>query len=372
VVSVGERVMANGLLDRLTGGTPETLARPRVTLDFAGGGGGSLLGGLGVPAGLGSAPDLSARLLELTVTRGLAPSVDAATFTLAAAGGEPPAVGDAGSIGLETATARGAFACTVCHVSDRGDGTLRLTATNGSGVLARIRVSQSYVQRRPSEMIEALAGRAGVAVEGGPAGAGLPLYAADDRRTALEHIARLAATAGRVAAFDDAGRLRLIDDGASDEPVVTLRRGESLIDWQLDERLPHAGALIVDGAGTEGGGERWAWLRKEAGPMRNSSGEGDPRRRHAAPWVRSPQAAEDFGAALSRAGARRARAGRLLATAQPSLAPGATFALEGVADGLYLATAVIHRFDLVHGLSTEIRAAPAGVGVLLGIPGGLR
>jgi hypothetical protein len=363
-------MMVGGLFDRLTGGTQETLTRPSVTLDFAGGGGGGLLGGVGALAGLGSAPDLPARLLELTITRGLAPSVDAATFTLVAEG-EPPALGDAGSIGLETAAARGAFACTICHVSGRGNGTLRLSAANGSGALARIRVNQSYVDRRPSEMIEDLARRAGVAVEGSAAGDSLPVYAADDRRTALEHIARLAATAGRIAAFDDAGRLRLIDDGASDEPVVTLRRGLSLIDWHLDERLPHTGALTLDGAGAEGGGERWAWLRKEAGPMRKSSGEGDPERRHAAPWVRSPQAAEDLGAALSRAGARRAAASRLLATAQPALAPGATLALEGIADGLYRVTAVIHRFDLVHGLSTEIRVAPAGVGALPGIVGGL-
>jgi hypothetical protein len=310
----------------------------------------------------------------------VAPGVDVAELLLAPVPGGPdlPAPGDVGEIALSAGDAASAFACSIDLKEDRGGGLVRLTATNGGRVLARSRLEKSFESQTPGAIIDALASEAGVTGRAGAAGDRLPRYLADEGRSVLDHIARLAATAGRLAAFDDAGALVLLDDAAEGgEAVARLVAGETLIDWRIGAREAPGGAVTVDGAGAaDKGGNAWAWLRKEPGPFRAEAGSGPPARRLPAPWARSESASGDLAAARARATAREAAPGRFLAASVPQAVPGAIVEVAGTGtrDGPWLVLSVDLRFDLAHGMLSEIRAAPAGAGATaggLGLPGGL-
>lgn len=353
-------------------GPAGALARPTVTVEFAAGGGGSALSGLGgALAGLagigGDAPALADGLIALTVRRGVVPAVDVAELLLTPVPGGPsmPGPGDAGRIGLVAGGQSSEFACAVELVEHRSRGVVRLTATNGGRLLAQSRVDRSYADQTPGAIIEDLAAVSGVASTAGSAGETLPRYVADGGRSVLEHIHALAATAGRLSVFDDAGDLVLIDDTASGESVATFAAGETLLDYRIHTR-EGAGTVNFDGAGAAdvGGGNEWAWLRKEAGPTSASAGDGLPQHRRSAPWVRSPQAAADLAGANLRAQARVAALGRFLVPAAPAVVPGAIVTVAGtdVADGSWRTLAVTLRFDRATGMTSEVQAAPAGAG----------
>lgn len=365
-------------------GSQPGLTRPVVTLAFPPGGGadGTLsavseaLTGLG---GLGTgAATLSDGLIALTLRRGLVPTVDVAELLLTSvpAGPELPGPGDAGHIDLTAGDQRSAFTCSVELVEHRADRLARVTATNDGRLLAQSQAERSYTDQTCGAIIDDLARDAGVASTAGAAGQTLPRYVADGGRSVLEHIARLAATAGRLAAFDDAGNLALIDDTATGESVATFTAGETLLDYRTHRRTG-AGTVMIDGAGASdaGGSNAWAWLRKEPGPVSVSSGAGLPQHRRTAPWVRTPQAATDFASAYLRGQERAATLGRFLLPAAPAIVPGAIFTIAGTdtADGTWLALAVTLRFDREQGMISEVHAAPPGAGtdLPLGLPGGL-
>lgn len=366
--------MLTGLLDRATLAAPG-LTRPKVTLTFGAGGGGAL-GDVAAAFGLGGAmgPGLEAGLVRLGLRRGVAPDVDHAEILLAPVPGgrDLPSPGDTGEILLSAGDAASAFACTIDLRESRGDGLVRLTATNGGRLLARARVEKGFECQTPGAIIDALASGAGLTGQAGAAGDLLPRYFADAGRSVLDHIARLAATAGRLAAFDDAGALTLLDDSAEGgEAVARLVAGVTLIDWRIGAREAPGGAVTVDGAGAaDQGSNAWAWLRKSPGPFRAEAGPGAPARRLSAPWARSETAVRDLAAARARAAAREVAPGRFLATAVPQAVPGAILEIAGTGaqDGRWLILSVDLTFDLVQGMLSDIRATPVGGG---GLPGGL-
>jgi hypothetical protein len=346
-----------------------------------GGAGGGLLGGLASAAGIGGggAPGLEAGLVQLRLHRGLAPDVDWAELLLAPVPGGPdlPALGDEGSIALAAGDAKSRFSCTVDQVERRPGGTVRLTATNGGRLLARARAAQSFAGRTPGDIIDALAGAAGVTATVGAAGEALPRYVVGEGAGLLDHVAALAATAGRVAAFGDDGTLALLDDTADGEPVGRIAVGENLLDMRVAERAAD-GARKVRGEGApDQGRAAWAWLRKSDGGMVAEAGDGDPARAAAAPWARSAAAAAALAGARQRAAARAAQPARFLVPAFPQAVPGAIVELAGLGDGdgHWRVLAVDVEFDLEGGMVSDIRAAPlaagGGAGGALGALAGL-
>jgi hypothetical protein len=357
--------MVGALLD--PGTAPPALTRPRVTLSFGAGGGGGLLGGLAEAAGLASAQaGLEAGLVRLRLHRAVAPGVDWAEMIIAAvpSGPDLPEAGDEGTIGLVAEDAQSSFACTIDLVEQRSDGLRRLTASNGGRVLARSRVEISFADQTPGDIIDALASKAGVAAGVGAAGKKLPRYVADGGRSLLDHVARLAATAGRLAYFDDDGALALADDAASGEAVAWLLAATNILDMRIAKRAAR-GKVVVHGEGApDQGSKAWAWIRKESAGLDAEAGTAPPERSAAAPWARSRGAATDLAGAQQRAAAREAGLGRFLVSAVPQAAPGAVIELSGVEghDGSWLVTEVDLTFDPVRGMVSEIRAAPAGGG----------
>lgn len=358
-----------GFLDQSDAGS---LTRPSVTLTFGGGGGGGLgglAGGIADAAGFGpgAGPSLADGLVSLRVIRGMAPEVDFAECMLVAVPGGPdlPAPGDGGSVALAAGDKTSAFACVVDLVESRPNGLSRLTATNGARLLARARVNLSFADQSPGAIIDALAAEVGVDSAAGNAGETLKVYVADDRRSVWDHVARLATTAGRLAGFDDVGSLTLFDDTATGEPVATFTVGETLIDYRIQAREAAVGALAVDGEGAgDKGGNSWAWLRKETGPMSATSGDGQPARRMTAPWVRGQPVARALADARFRSMGRVAASGWFVVQANPQVVPGSLITIEGTGatDGTWLTLGVDVRFDLESGLQSRVHAATVGGG----------
>jgi len=359
-------------MDLLGGSSDAAITRPAVTLDFAAGGGGGggglggIAGGIADAVGLGGGgggPALADGLVSLRLVRGMAPDIDMAEMLLAPVPGGPdlPAPGDTGSIGLSAGDLSSAFACTVDLAERRADGLSRITATNGARLMARARVLLSFADQDPGAIIDALAAEVGADSAAGSAGETLKSYVADDRRSAWDHVARLATTAGQLAGFDDAGTLTLFDDTATGEAVARFTAGETLIDHRISMREAAVGALSVDGDGAnDKGGNAWAWLRKDPSPIRATAGDGQPARRLTAPWLRGQPASQALADGRYRAMTRTAVSGRFLVQAAPQVVPGTLIEIAGTDanDGTWLVLRVTLRFDLSTGMVSEIDAAP--------------
>jgi len=331
------------------------------------------------------------QLVSLRLRRGLAPLVDFVELRLAprdwaADGFSPPlGVGDSGTVELGQAAAAlvKVFTGEVEAIELHGAGLLRATATNGGRRLAQLRVSQSYANQKPGDIIADLAGAADVDVTGaGGAGETLARYAVDDRQPVYASIAELAAAAGRLAAFDAEGKLTLLDPAAPGEVAATLRYGTDIIGFVLADRSANAGAIAVHGAGAPdaAGSNVWAWFRKELGPEGVVTGEGPPQRRYTTPGARSPEAVAQRAASAVQAAERVRSLSRMRVQGAPGIAPGSLVAVESVPGGLgngeYVVTGLEHRFDAETGLVTDLRISRVGgggdlLGSLLGAIGGL-
>jgi hypothetical protein len=163
-------------------------------------------------------------LVSVTVTLGLAPSVDVAELVLAAGEQAPDAaIGDAGSVslGYEDAAAELVFTGQIEGVRHSTQGTTRISVTNGGALLSRLRVNQSYEQQSAGDIVTDLAGRAGVGTGTIEAGLDFAFYVVDDRSSAFQQIADLARKSGYVACFAPQGDLRF-GPFASGQPVQTF------------------------------------------------------------------------------------------------------------------------------------------------------
>jgi len=357
--------MVFGLLDRDAETTPG-LTAPGITLSFGGGGG---LGALAPDVGpFGGGPGLETGVLSLELTRGFAPFVDWAEVHLQPPpGADPlPQLGEAGSLGVSLGDRSVTFPCTLDSLEHHSDGSVRLGLGNGARLLAQARVSTAYADTATGDIIAALCAEAGVDTTAG-GGPSLPRYFADGGVSVLDHIARLAASMGRLARFSDQGRLELIDDASAGEEIP-VAAGDAILSSRLTERRP-AGAIRVTGAGAN----EWHWLRKDASPNQASGGAAPPLRDSTAPWLRSADAIESFAQARGRASGRDSAPGEMLLAAYPDAQPGVILALSGTArDGPWRILSSTVCINSRSGFSNHVTLARADADAgALGLLGGL-
>ena len=365
--------MLTDLLDPGSG-QPAALARPKAMLTFGSGGGtgGGLLDAAASALGVGgNTPGLESALVRLNIRRSVAPGVDWAEMILAQppGGHAPPAVGDEGTIELEAEDGKAKFSCIIDLVETRPDGLIRLTASNGGRILARRHADLSFADRSPGQIIDALAGEAGIQSSAGDAGEKLPRYVVDRRRSLLDHASRLASTAGKLAFFDDAGALVLFDDGTTGEPAGKLVVGANVLDLRIVKRPGENRTVVLGEGAPDQGRTAWAWLRKNGESAQAQAGEGDAPCMVAAPWAASRAAATALADAHARAMTRETSYGRFIVSALPQAVPGATIELSesDAHDGMWLVLEVDQHFDLAAGLVSEVRAVPIG-GAGSGLP----
>ena len=358
--------MSFGLLDRDTTTTPG-VSTPTITLSFGGGGGGGLAGLAPDIGPFGGSESLETGLLSLEISRGFAPFVDWADIVLRPpdGSGTAPALGETGSVGITLGAHDTTFSGTIDSLEHRADGTVRLGLGNGSRLLAQARHDASFAEMTAADIIAALCAEAGVDADVS-GGATLPRYFADGGLSVLDHVARLAASMGRLARLSDDGVLTLTDDTSGGEEIA-LSAGDAILSAELTDRAAPAGVQI-----TGAGASEWAWLRKDAGPLQATAGAA-PQRSTPAAWLRDTAAVQTYAEARGRAVARDASPGHLVLAAYPNAQPGVILALSGTAlDGAWRVMASTIRFDATEGFSNAVRVARAedGAGALgLGLGG---
>jgi phage protein D len=337
----------------------------------------SLLAGAFVPAvrkpafeaafGGGSADEWAQSLESVSVEAALAPSVDAAEVVLAARADAPSAaLGDSGAVALgfgDDAPAT-VFSGAVRAVHRTVGGKTRIGASNGGAVLAAFRLDQGYEQQSAGDVVRDLAAKAGVDTGSIDDGPDLPYYVVDGRRSAWEHVARLAALAGFAAWFEAGGALRFgpLEAGS---PVQTFGYGRDVLGLDALEAPPTAGTVTVVGEGAAGskGADAWSWNLKDASPLEASAGSGDPALLVQLPAARSAAAASAAAEGIAAGAKLGALTARLHVPGAPKAPVGTTVSVADAPDstlnGPWLVRGVRHRLVKTRGYTTLLLLAKA-------------
>lgn len=349
--------MSFGLLDRNSEFAPSVIA-PRVTLNFSSDGVDGALGGfVDTINPLSSAAKLEDGLISLRLNRGFLPALDWAELHLARVPDGPalPALGDSGTITITAGDRSSSYKCSVDTVEYYSDGTAKFGLGNGARVLAQARIDTALSDQTPARAIEALCAELDVTTALDNAGDAMPRYVVDAGRSVLAHVVQLAASAGRLAYFNEQGKLAFLDD-ASDGEEITLRAGDAILDARLTERVSGSAPQVTGAGATE-----WAWLRKDVAPNQSSNAARGGRGQ-AAPWLRTASGVRTLADAQSRMSARSSAPGRILLAAYPDAIPGTIVALSGTQlDGPWRVMSSIISFD-VSGFLNELSLAQATTG----------
>lgn len=296
---------------------------------------------------------------SLSVTLSLLPGVNSFSVDLPSAAavscqpGDPARLnlnGGEGSTTLLVGTVRGVR---------RGFSRTRVTAADASADLASLRSAATFIGQAGSDVAARLADEAGVSMRDNDLDLPLGAYAADQRRTAAEHISYLAGLGGALAMIDADNQLALRrrPSGPGD---LALLYGRELI--ACDVRDFAVGAPVVPiGNGPAGSADAPDALRPTTTPLPDqATAPGRDARWFAAAVLRTPGVAVAAASAYqeTRAGAgRRLRArGFLLPTLRPGMVIEIQSLPDSLADGAWLLTRVTHR----------LRAHDAGTTVLDG------
>lgn len=286
------------------------------------------------------------QIVALSLSLAAAPRADILHVVLPSAIALDPAL--AAPVGLELdagAQAGQVFAGMIVQSRHEID-TIHVTAMGGAGRLARLRPAATYREVTAGTVIRELAAMADAQTGRIDDGAALAFYVADPARSALDHVARLAALSGAMARFSAADRLEVGVVGV-DAPNMALRHGRDILSRQ-DHRRGAADSETVAGESGAGSVSAPEALRPTTDFFAGNrpAGPGAGQRWRFEPALRTTQAAATAGAALTAARANARAGGTLLALLHPELRPGTAFEIQEAPDrfgaGICLATAVVH------------------------------
>jgi hypothetical protein len=162
--------------------------------------------------------------VDVSVTLEAAPLIDRARITFPAAAPVEAAPGDSAVIDLDGGSGDGTVAVltgTVRAVA-RGARSIVVECVDAGAALAAYRPATSFEQTSAASVVRALCDDVGVDVGAVDTGPSLSAYVADPSRSALDHIARLAAFSGALATVDGEGKVTTqVVDGS--QPDLALR-----------------------------------------------------------------------------------------------------------------------------------------------------
>ena len=323
------------------------------------------------------------QLLRIDVELELAPSVDELSAVLPAAAPFDAEPGDEVSLTLDSGEHEADVFAGRLESVQRGYDEIRLTALNGGGLLAQARPAVTYEQVTAATIVRNLCSEAGVDVGDLVDGQQLPFYVADPSRTALQHIARVAAWNGALARVGPDGGLETVVLDAS-QPEIALRSGREILRIAQDTLAAPIERFVV--AGEAGAGESSA--PEALRPVTDFFAGSRPNGPSAStvwrfePALRTAAAAATAGAALDRAYKADRGGGTLDAWLLTAMRPGTVFEIQDLPDGLdggpFWAYQVRHRVSGV-ACSTRVRYRKGGdafdpmslLGSLMGLAGGL-
>jgi len=275
------------------------------------------------------------QLLELDIRLEAAPMLDVVSIRMPARAPVSAGVGDAVALAVDGGEGSvDVFTGKVDSIRHELDG-IRIAAMNGGADLARYRPAVTYEKVTVATVIGNLCGDVNVDVADLETGPVLAFFAADPSRSALDHVARVAAWAGALARMSADNRLQATVLNAT-SPGIALRYGREITATRQGRAASWLDAVVIAGEGGAGDASDPAALRPTTDFFAGNRPAGPSSR---ALWLfepalRTPAAARTAGAALE----RRYRSSRIRAGLRtyllPALRPGAVVQIQGLPDGL--------------------------------------
>ncbi len=264
-----------------------------------------------------------------------APVVDVAIVRLPAGASLDAAVGDNAKIEMDGGEGGSTVLTGTVQAIRRTLEGITVTVTDAGATLAAFRPATTYEQVTAGTVIRNMCGDAGVDAGDIDDGVSLAFYVADPGRTALEHVARVAAWGGALA--------RVSADGRLDATVVNavtaeaaLRYGRDLLAVEQSRAAAPIESFVI--TGESGAGDTSATQVHRAttdffGGSRPDGPSATSRWRFE-PALRTAGAATTAGDALGRAYRGGRGVGAIIAILQPALRPGPVLELQDLPAGL--------------------------------------
>jgi hypothetical protein len=306
----------------------------------------------------------------LSVTLSVLPGVNSFSVDLPAAATVNCQPGDPARLDLNGGEGATRVCVGTVRSIRRGFSTTRVTAADASADLASLRSAATFIGQSGADVVARLADESGVSVGDNSLDLPLGAYAADQRRTAAEHVAYLAGLGGALAVVDADNRLavRLRPSGPAD---LALLYGRELVTCEV-RNFPVGASVVPIGNGPAGSADAIDALRPTATPLPDAATAPGPKARwFSAPVLRTPRAAVAAGDAYQKAGAGAGHRLRARGFLLPQLRPGMVIEIQSLpgsfADGTWLLTRVTHRLRAVDAGSTVIDAE--SLAAASGLPG---
>lgn len=254
----------------------------------------------------------------------------------------------------------------------RGPRRTEVIAADAGAVLGNARIARSYQDLAPGDVLSNIVSDLGLSAQSLLLGLDpMPLYVADQRRTALQHVARLAELGGGFAHVDAEGTVKAAPWPFL-PPTRALLQGREVIDYAASAQATGPDLAFVGSSPAAAGADPRAMAQT---PEPVTGGADDPG--PGLEWQSRPMLRSALGvsaAAEGARGARAAQAARMQATCWllPDLRPGAVIEVQGLGDGVsggpWLLTHVRHDMRRDTGGVTRVHAVSAeGPGLLGGL-----
>ncbi|GAA1954067.1 hypothetical protein [Amycolatopsis minnesotensis] len=316
--------------------------------------------------------------IELTVRLDMDTPADGFTVVQGQVGGLRAVPGDDASIDLGYAGGELVRVCTGLVVAvEPGLETKRITGHATGDRLLRAFTDRTFEDTTAGDIVRALAGAADVEIERVEDGIAFAAYVVDGRRNAARHLRDLAVLCGFDTYCTGGGKL-VFEAFTGSRTVHELEYGEHVLAAELARSRPFASTVEAwgDSPGSSRGDGSWAWLTKDFGSRRGTSGAGSPKLLVERPSLRTARAAATTAGAVAEVFTESALRGRVRIQGRPQVALGDLVRLSGFParagvdeiDGNYQVRAVCHRITKAGGLVTdlEVRSLAGAAAAVLG------
>jgi len=303
-------------------------------------------------------------VLRVVTTLAPLPAIGSFNAVFPAAVSIGASAGDTASLDLDGGEGSENILTGIVRILRRGIRQTEVIVADASAGLADLRPATTYRNQGADDVVRALASDAGVTVAGTSIDLPMAAYAGNQRRTAAEHIAALAALGGAMARMTAAGELE-VNRPEAVQPDVALKYGREVIACDVRVSAPPAAHRIRTGSGPAGSAKAPNALR----PMKDvlPSGAADPGIDAVwtpAPVLRTPTAAATASAAADLAESSAATRIRGTAFLLPKLRPGLVVDVQdlpsALAGGPWLLTRVTHVIDAREGGRTYFEGEQSG------------
>ncbi len=265
---------------------------------------------------------------------------------------------------------------TVTRIERHPNHTL-VVLSDGSYALNQYRPGSTFERQNCASIAKALAAAVQLAVGSVSIDLSVPQFAAHQKRTAAEHIARLAELSDGYAYIDGAGRLQVVawSDGPAD---AAIKYGRDLFDYSFAKQ-PNRSAVAPVGNGPSGSADAPDALRPGAGSLPESLPDpGADNIWQAQPMLRTPAAVQTAHKGINRVRSQSSGQARLVGLLRPDFYPGIKLEIQDVpsVSGNWIVTQLTH--EIVHASyarttmrAREAVAADSLFGALVGALGGV-